>query len=116
MVLKQLDKDNLAGLDIDGLAGVIQTQLQALDSDADGVVRLRKSWPSWVNAKAAATATTAKTKRSVSSPFQSMRHGNVSTATPADNKKEPPSRCTREALCQFNKRRAAVALTPYQFS
>ena len=38
-VLKQLDKDNLAGLDIGGLAGVIQTQLQDLDSDADGVVR-----------------------------------------------------------------------------
>ena len=39
VVLKQLDKNNLAGLDIDGLAGTIQTQLQDLDSDADGVVR-----------------------------------------------------------------------------
>lgn len=38
VVLKQVDKDDLAGLDIDGLAGTIQTQLQALDSDANGVV------------------------------------------------------------------------------
>ena len=38
VILKQLDKDDLAGLDIDGLAGTIQTQLQALDSDANGVV------------------------------------------------------------------------------
>ena len=38
VVLKQVDKDELAGLDIDGLAAKIQTQLQALDSDADGVV------------------------------------------------------------------------------
>ena len=38
VVLKQVGKDDLAGLDIGGLAGTIQTQLQALDSDADGVV------------------------------------------------------------------------------
>ena len=38
VVLKQVGKDDLAGLDIGGLAGAIQTQLQALDSDADGLV------------------------------------------------------------------------------
>ena len=38
VVLKQLDKGQLTGLDVDGLASIIQTQLHALDSDADGVV------------------------------------------------------------------------------
>jgi len=38
VVLQNIDKDSLSGLDVNGLATAIQTQLQAMDTDADGVV------------------------------------------------------------------------------
>ena len=38
VVLQNIEKESLSGLDVDGLANAIQTQLQAMDTDADGVV------------------------------------------------------------------------------